>query len=467
MTQQRIIIILVAAAFFIEGLDGSIMNTSLPQIAESLNTTPLHLKVALTTYLLMAGIFIPISGWLADKFGTKVIFRLAIIIFLTGSIMCGFSHDVSFLVLGRIIQGIGGALSLPIGRLLLVRNFSRAEFIYAMSTVGTFGLIGPSIGPLIGGFLTTYVNWRLIFFVNIPVGLFAFYFVQTHINNETDKDIKRFDLIGFLLLALSLTTLLIALDILTEHIVTLTTSFIITLISMLGLFIYWLYAKKKDYAVISPHLFDHKIFRKVVFDSLPIRLGLGVLPFIGPLLLQLGLGYSAMVSGIYTGISGIAMILAKPLIRRLLHYFTSGWINTITAFLLFLSFNATILVCYYPYTWVILITFIVNGLLASMQFTAMNSLAYSNINPKFQSGGTSFLSAFQQILQSFGIALAAFILYLFLHGNIETPRYSLNAFALTYAVLSLLPLIAAIGFYQIRHQDRTTDNFNEQANIGT
>lgn len=454
--QQRIIITLVAAAFFIEGLDGSIMNTSLPQISASLHTSPLHLKVALTSYLLMAGIFIPISGWLADKFGTKVIFRIAIIIFLIGSMMCGLSHNVGFLVLGRIIQGIGGALSVPIGRLLLVRNFTRAEFIYAMGSVATFALIGPSIGPLVGGFLTTYINWRFIFFVNIPVALFAFYFVQIFIPNETDPKVKQFDFIGFFLLALSLSILLIALDTLTEHLISLDYNFLVICLGSLGLIIYWHYAKKRDHAVISTQLFKHHVFKKLVLNSLSVRMGLGIIPFMGPLLLQLGLGYSAMASGIYTGIAGIAMILAKSFVRLLLRYFTSGWIATLTALLLFFSFNSMILICYYPYPWVILVTFILNGLLASIQYSAMNSIAYSNIVQNLQSSGTSFLSAFQQITQSFGIAFAAFILYLFLHGHIEATRYPVNAFALAYAVLSLLPLVAAIGFYQLRHQDNAT-----------
>jgi EmrB/QacA subfamily drug resistance transporter len=453
MTQQRIIITLVAAAFFIEGLDGSIMNTSLPQIAFSLHTTPLHLKIALTTYLLMAGIFIPISGWLADKFGTKVIFRLALGIFLFGSVLCGFSHNLSLLVCGRIIQGIGGALSVPIGRLLLVRNFSKAEFIYTMSTVATFALIGPSIGPLVGGFLTTYVNWRFIFFVNVPICLFAFYYVQRYISNETDPHIKPFDFLGFIILAVSLTTLLVAFDTITEHALSWFVNFIVMILGALGLVVYWYYARKRDYAVINTQIFDHAVFRRVVLHSTTMRLGLGVLPFMGPLLLQLGLGFSAMVSGIYTAIAGVAMILAKSLIRVLLRHFTSGTLAALTAFCLFISFNLNILICYYPYHAVILSVFVINGLLASLQFSAMNSLSYNNLSPSLQSTGTSFLSSLQQLMQSFGIALAALILYLCLHGQTDTTHYSVNAFALAYALLSLLPLCSAVGFYTLRHQD--------------
>lgn len=459
--QQRIIITLVAAAFFIEGLDGSIMNTSLPQIAFSLDTTPLHLKLALTTYLLMAGIFIPISGWLADKFGTKVIFRLAISIFLFGSIFCGLSHNLGCLVVGRIIQGIGGALSIPIGRLLLVRHFTKAEFIFTMSTVATYALIGPSIGPLVGGFLTTYFNWRFIFFVNVPIVLFAFYFVQVHISNEKDPNIKPFDFIGFLILAFSLTILLIAFDTMTEHSLTLFTTLLMITIGVLGLIIYWFYARRHYNAVISIKLFDNKIFKAVVLNSMTMRFALGVLPFMGPLLLQLGIGFSAMISGIYTAISGLAMIFAKSLIRILFKYFTSGSVACVTGFLLFLTFNLNILICFYPWHLLILAVFICNGCLASIQFSAMNSLGYNNLSTELQSTGTSFLSALQQLAQSFGIAIAAIILYLFLHGQTGGTHYSLNAFALTYAVLSIMPLISAFGFYTLRHQDMTRAALSE------
>ena len=347
MTQiQRIIITLTATAFFMEGLDGSIMNTSLPQIALSLHLTPLHLKVALTTYLLAAGVMIPISGWLADKFGIKVIFRLAIVIFLLGSILSGLSNNIVIIVLGSIIQGIGGALSVPLGRLLLVRHFSKAEFIVALSTISSFGLIGPSIGPLIGGFLTTFLNWRFIFFVNIPIGFFALYYVQKHIENTKNPKVKSFDFLGFTILATSLILLLLAFETLTEH--TLTGIEIITLglLGCIGLTAYWFYAKNHERAVISPKLLNTPNFKSIVINSMTIRLALGIIPFLGPLLLQLGLNMSAMMSGLYSGASGIAMIFAKSWVQKLLRRFNAGLIAGTTSILLCLSLNLNILICY-------------------------------------------------------------------------------------------------------------------------
>jgi EmrB/QacA subfamily drug resistance transporter len=452
MTPQNIIITLVATAFFMEGLDGSIMNTSLPQIAFSLGTTPLHLKLALTSYLLMGGIFIPISGWMADKFGTRIIFCLSIIIFLLGSSFCGFAANLDWLVFGRIIQGIGGAFSIPLARLLLIRNFSKKEFIYRLNTIAVFALIGPSVGPLVGGFLTTFINWRFIFFINLPIGIFALYYVYKYIHNNTNPKIQSFDFMGFFVLAISLTSLLIGLDILTEHSWSLLSTFALIIISLLGLVIYWRYAQKKAHPIIAPKLFEDLIFRKILIYGVAARLALGMLPFMGPLLLQLGLGMSAMASGIYTGATGLAMIASKPLSTFLLKRFRSGKIISMACFLLFFSFNTNILICYIPRFWIILPVLILNGLIASMIFSAINSIIYSRIHDDFQSMGTSFVSAFQQILQSFGIAIGAFILYLFLHGNVNEDHYSVNAFALTYATLSLLPLISAMGFFKIRRQ---------------
>jgi MFS family permease len=434
-----------------EGLDGSIMNTSLPQIALSLHLTPLHLKVALTTYLLAAGVMIPISGWLADKFGIKVIFRLAIVIFLLGSILSGLSNNIVIMVLGRIIQGIGGALSLPLGRLLLVRHFSKAEFIVALSTISSFGLIGPSIGPLIGGFLTTFLNWRFIFFVNIPIGFFALYYVQKHIENTKNPKVKSFDFLGFTILATSLILLLLAFETLTEH--TLTGIEIITLglLGCIGLTAYWFYAKNHERAVISPKLLNTPNFKSIVINSMTIRLALGIIPFLGPLLLQLGLNMSAMMSGLYSGASGIAMIFAKSWVQKLLRRFNAGLIAGTTSILLCLSLNLNILICYFPSPMVILGVFIITGILMSIQYTTVNALAYSTLPHEFQNMGTSFLSSMQQIMQSFGIAVGAFILYLAIDGKIEATHYPLHAFVITYALLSLIPLLSAVGFFKIRH----------------
>lgn len=452
MTQiQRIIIILTGTAFFMEGLDSSIMNTSLPQIAQSLAITPLHLKVALTTYLLAAGVIIPISGWLADKFGIKTIFKWAIIIFLLGSTLSGLSQNIVIMVLGRVIQGIGGALSLPLGRLLLVRHFSKAEFILAMSTISSLGLIGPSIGPLIGGFLTTFLNWRFIFFVNIPIGFFAIYYVQKHIENTKNPKVKPFDFLGFAILASSLILLLLAFDTLTEH--SLAGIQVVTLgaLGCLGLTTYWFYAKKHESAVISPKLFSNITFQRVVINNMSIRLALGVVPFLGPLLLQLGLNMSAMMSGIYTGASGIAMIFAKSWVRKILKHFNAGLVASITSLLLCLGFNLNILICHYPNPLLILSVFMINGVLISIQYTTVNALAFSTIPHEYQNMGTSFLSSMQQIMQSFGIAVGAFILYLALGNNIQATHYPLHAFTVTYAILSLLPLLPMIGFFKMRH----------------
>lgn len=212
MQSKKVLIWIIGCAFFMEGLDGTIINTALPPIAESIGTDPLHLKVALTAYLLAAGIMIPASGWLADRFGCQRIFSMALLIFLVGSIACGLSQNLTELVIARVVQGMGGALSLPVGRLIFVRNFKKKELTSVMSLTATFGLLGPTLGPVIGGALTTYVDWRAIFFINIPIGLLGFYLAKKHIKNYKDPKLKKFDAWGFFILSFSLAFILIALD---------------------------------------------------------------------------------------------------------------------------------------------------------------------------------------------------------------------------------------------------------------
>ena len=446
--KQKNIIILVATAFFMEGLDGSIMNTSLPQIAFSLGTSPLHLKIALTTYLLTAGIFIPISGWLADKFGTKVMLRFSFTVFLAGSIVCGLSQSVLVMVLGRIIQGFGGALSIPVGRLLFVRNFTRAEFVNAMTAVATFALIGPSAGPLIGGLITTYIHWRFIFFVNIPVVAFALYYVQKHIENEQDLEVKPFDFMGFILLGLSLAALLFALDTIIEPFISRLMSLMMLFLGAFGLGFYYLYAHKKDFPVISPILFKNKAFSTIIFGSLFIRMSLGALPFMGPLLLQMSFGMTAMQAGLYTGTSALSMLATKHFVNRILQRFGLYRVLIANAVLISLGLTLNALMCFYPHPWFILLVLMLNGAFSSLQFSAMNSAAYSNLSAKLQSMGTSFISSFQQITQSFGIALAAFVLGILLQSQLNVLHYPARFFAITFLAISLLPLISSYIFWR-------------------
>ncbi len=447
---QKIIIVIVACAFFMEGLDGSIINTALPQISLSLHSDPLHLKLALTCYLLTAGVIIPMSGWMADRFGCQFIFASALILFLVGSILCGLSHTVMQLVVSRIVQGAGGALSLPVGRLLFMRHFDKESFVSAMATTATFGLLGPSLGPLLGGLLTNYISWRAIFFVNVPIGLTGFYFVLKYIENFKDPDIHPFDWKGFLLLAGSLAVLLLGLDTVIDPIFEEGLALIFLGAGLVGVCAYWLYAKHQVAPLISTRLFDSLSFRLVIMGSIFARLAISVSPFLVPLLLQVGFHYTALQAGLMTAWGAIGMLLTKFFFRRLLNYF--GYRKLLILNSSLLSLSTLVLASLSLHPPVVLIVFILfcNGVISSIQFSSMNSYGYSNIPPRLQSMGSSFMSSMQQVAAGFSIALAALILECFLHSTNIMGTYSPPAFRYTFLCVALFPLLGILFFRRLK-----------------
>ncbi|MCX7122613.1 MAG: MFS transporter [Gammaproteobacteria bacterium] len=446
---QKIIITIVACAFFMEGLDASIINTALPQISLSLLTDPLHLKLALTAYLLTAGIVIPISGWMADRFGCRTIFSSALLLFLLGSILCGVSHSVPELVIARVIQGAGGALSLPVGRLLFMRHFNKEEFVSAMATTATFGLLGPSLGPLIGGALTTYLSWRAIFFVNIPIGLIGFYFVLRYVENVKDPELHSFDWLGFIILAGSLALLLLGLDTLIDPIVSKAVVIFCLCCGFVGLWGYWFYAKQKHAPLISIQLFDRLAFRLVVLGSIFTRLTISASPFLVPLLLQVGFHYTAMQAGLMTAWGAFGMLLTKFFVRRLLK--SVGYRNLLiynSILLAAVTFSLSLLSGHPPVVLMIILLFL-NGVISSIQFTGMNSFGYINIAPRLQSAGSSFMSSLQQVASGFSIALAALVLECFLHSSNILETYSPPSFRYTFMVVALFPLVGVVFFRRL------------------
>ena len=447
---QRIIIVIVACAFFMEGLDATIINTALPQIAHTLKTDPLHLKLALTAYLLTAGVIIPVSGWMADRFGCKRVFASAICLFLLGSILCGCAHTVLELVLSRILQGAGGALSLPVGRLLFLRNFSKTEFVAAMSTTATFGLMGPSFGPLIGGALTTYWTWRAIFFVNIPIGLIGIFFTIKYIQNLKDPTIHHFDIKGFLLLGGSLILLLMGLDTLIEPIFNELFTLSALLLGVSGNTAYYFYAKRRGArALINIHLFDNPDFRMVLFGSIFVRFGILATPFLVPLLLQVGFGYSPMMSGAMTAFAAFGMIFTKFFVSKSLARYGFRKVLIYNSFFLIASTLMLSTLSFHPPLPVMMAILFVNGALVSIQFSTMNGLSYTTLPRHLSSAGSSFISSMQQVMSSFCIAMTALILECYMHSHTILGVNSPPSFRYTFITIAFFPLIGILFFRKL------------------
>jgi len=287
----------VAIAFFMQSLDGTILNTALPAMANDLNEDPLRMQGVIIAYMLTVALLIPASGWIADRFGTKKIFFGAILLFSFGSLLCALSHSLDMLIGARVIQGLGGALMLPVGRLVVLRAYPRSELVRIMGFITIPGLLGPLIGPVMGGWMVQYLTWHWIFLINLPVGIVGCYAVWRFIPDLRGKERSRFDTLGFLLFGAAMLLITVAMEGLGELHLPHLRVMLLLFGGMACLIAYWLRAGRIDQPLFSPLLFQTRTFAIGLFGNLFARLGSGALPFLVPLLLQVALGYSPSQAG--------------------------------------------------------------------------------------------------------------------------------------------------------------------------
>jgi EmrB/QacA subfamily drug resistance transporter len=411
---RRLLPWLVAVAFFMESLDTTILNTGVPTIARSLAVTPLAMKSALSCYTLSLAVFIPVSGWMADRFGTRQVFAGAIGLFTLASFFCGLSRNIEFLVACRIVQGCGGAMMLPVGRLALLRTFSRTELVRALSFVAVPGLIGPMLGPVVGGLIVSSLSWRFIFFVNIPIGLAGLYLVRRYLPDYRDQDRRRFDGVGFVLFGFGIALLSYVLEIFGEHRLQ-TREIVYLLFLSLGLlFSYGVHARRVAQPLMQLALFRIRTFSTAVIGGFFTRLGMGGLPFLLPLLYQLGLGLPPAVSGLLIMPQALGAISMKFVVPGLLERFNYRPVllaNTVCLGLMLAAFS--VLGRGTP-LWVIALQAWAYGAMTSLQYTCMNTLAYVDVSDHQASSSTSIANTAQQMSISFGVALAGLVTALFL-----------------------------------------------------
>src|SRR6266403_2576494 len=317
---KRLLPWLVALAFFMESLDTTILNTAVPAIAHALGVVPLSMKSVLSSYTLSLAVFIPISGWVADRFGTRVVFSSAIGLFTLGSFLCGISSNIHLLVACRILQGCGGAMMVPVGRLTIVRTFARSELIRAMSFVAIPGLIGPMLGPVTGGLIVGYLHWRMIFFVNLPIGLAGLYMVYRHLPDYREKKTHPLDVVGLILCGSGVALLSYVLEVFGEHALSTTEILGLLAISIALLCGYGIHGANTGFPLLRLTLFRIRTFRAAVIGSFVTRIGIGGIPFLFPLLYQVGLGFTPIQSGLLMmpqALAAISLKIAMPRILRL------------------------------------------------------------------------------------------------------------------------------------------------------
>ena len=402
--------LIVACALFMENIDATVITTSLPAIAADLGEDPIALKLALTSYLLSLAVFIPISGWMADRYGARTVFRAAIVVFTLGSLACGFAQSLPDFILYRVIQGMGGAMMTPVGRLVIVRTVPRHELVAVLAWLVVPALLGPVIGPPLGGFITTYFHWRWIFWINIPIGLLGVWLASRFIENFREKDVPPLDRRGFVLLGIALSGLAFGFTTIGQTLLPPAAAVGLIVIGAIFLYAYVRHARNHRAPVLNLKLLSTPTFRASVVGGSLFRLGIGALVFLLPLQLQLGFGLSPFASGMLTFAGAIGAMLmrttAAPIlrrfgIRRVIVYNTVIASGMIAACALFVPGV--------PYAFIIGVL-LVGGFFRSLQFTSLNSLAYADISDRSMSQATSFTSVAQQLSISSGVTVAALVL---------------------------------------------------------
>jgi EmrB/QacA subfamily drug resistance transporter len=453
-TAKRFLPWLVAVGFFMESLDTTILNTAVPAIALALKVPPLSMKAVLASYTLSLAVFIPISGWMANRFGTRRVFASAIGIFTLGSFLCGISSNIHWLVAFRILQGGGGAMMLPVGRITMVRTFAKSELIAAMSFVAIPGLIGPMLGPVIGGFIIAYFHWSVIFFVNIPIGLAGLYMVYRHLPNYRETRNYALDIIGLVLFGSGIALLSYVLEVFGET--TLSGREILGLLAISAALLsaYGLHTQRTTHPLLRLKLLATRTFQVAVSGNLFTRLGIGGIPFLLPLLYQVGLGYTAIQSGLLImpqAFAAMSLKLTMPHILRKFGYRAVLILNTLLLGVMIMLF-ATIRIG--TPAWVIVAMAFTYGFLTSLQYTSMNTLAYADIGEHDTSAASTIASTVQQLAVSFGVATASLATAIFIPERTgTTPAQLIHGIHLALLGLAVLTIASTGIFLRLRAQD--------------
>lgn len=439
------VILIVAVALFMETMDSTVIATSLPAIARDLHEDPIALKLALTSYLLSLAVFIPLSGWVADRYGARTVFRAAIVVFTIGSATCGFAHSLPDFVLSRIVQGIGGAMMVPVGRLVILRTVPKSELIAALAWLTIPALIGPVIGPPLGGFITTYASWRWIFWINIPVGILGVILASRYIGDFREEHTPPLDVKGFFLSGVGLTGLAFGFTTIGQGLLP---SWLVVSLLIVGTISCWLYvrhARTAPHPLIDLSLLRVATFRANILGGFLYRVGVGATPFLLPLLLQLGFGLTPFQSGMLTFSSAIGAIAMKTTAPAILRRFGFKHVLLVnSAFSAFFIASPAFFTLETPHA-VILTVLLIGGFFKSLQFTSINSLAYADIEPRAMSRATSFSSVAQQLSMSAGVAVGALVLEFERHGR-PVAAVEASDFTTAFIVVGAVSLLSALVF---------------------
>nr|WP_276203020.1 MFS transporter [Herbaspirillum rhizosphaerae] len=410
MSPSLIVPLIVGCALFMENMDVTVIATSLPALARDLGQDPITLKLALTSYVVSLGVFIPISGWVADRVGAKTIFRSAMITFMAGSILCALSNTLFTFVAARFLQGIGGAMMVPVGRIIIVRSVSKAELVKAISYLTLPSLLGPVIGPPLGGFITTYFHWRWIFLINIPMCILGLYLAGRYIENFREPDAAPLDMKGFLLTACGGGVAMLGFSLIGNHLIPQEWPIIMCVVGSIALYFYFRHAMRVEHPLLDLRLLKIPTLRASVLGGSLFRVGLGAVPFLLPLALQEGLGLNPFEAGTITCASAFGAMFMKALASTVLRRYgfrTVLMFNAVFAGMAIASYG--LFSSHTPYL-VMLLSVLLGGFFPSLQFTCLNSIAYADISNRDAGRATSLASVVQQLSLGMGVTIAGLVL---------------------------------------------------------
>ncbi len=441
---------IVAIAFLMEQLDSTIITTAIPAIAQSLDITPVRLNLAITTYILTLAVFIPVSGWFADRFGAKKIFALALFTFTLGSALCGMANSFGMLLATRALQGLGGAMMTPVGRLILLRSFPRSGLITAMTYMTLPAILGPVIGPLLGGVLTTYASWRWIFYVNVPFGCLGILAALRFVDDFDAEAVHPFDFAGFLMVGSGAALLQFGLENIGRPTISTWATVLVLLASVLLLLAFGRYARRVAAPAVDLTLFRFRSFWVGTLAGGLCRVGLNGVPFLLPLMLQVGFGMSPITSGSLTFVGTFGALLIRPLLSSFLRRFGFNAALTGSALLGSAAVAGFALLGADTPHWIIGVHVFLFGLIRSAQFMTSNTLSYADLPGEKLSRATSLGGVLQQLSVSLGVSIAAMVLSL-VSGQAHTP--TADQFHWTFLLTAVIPLLPIPGFFFLRAED--------------
>ncbi len=444
MPDRILLPLIIACALFMEHLDSTVLSTALPAIAEDFGASPIDLKFALTSYLLALAVFIPASGWLADRFGARAIFRLAMAVFVLGSIACGLSNTIPEIVAARVVQGIGGSMMTPVGRLVILRSVRKHELVSALAWLTVPALLGPVLGPPVGGFITTYFEWRWIFWINVPVGLLGLVLATLYLPDIRGDQRSPFDGIGFALTAFGLALFMTGSTVLGLDLIPAPLALAILLVGTVLLGVYIVRSRRIANPIVDLSLLRIPTMGASLLGSFLFRIGVGATPFLLPLMLQVGFGMSPFQSGLITFASAIGAIVLKFAALPILRQFGFRTVLVVNAFVA--AVFVTLPAAFTPATPVAIMTglLLIGGFFRSLQFTSVNALAFSDVPSERMSRATTLTSVAQQLSLSVGISIGAIAVELTVAAS--GAPIGAGSFVPAFLLVGALTVVSAIPF---------------------